>query len=125
MSKLTKNEAVTIAKEFIDKYSSNKFTAEDIARGIIVESEHDDITGANRTLTTMIAINHLHERPDYYDGLEMIENAPPGYWKTYQINFDNNTITGGRVSTNDRYSMSTAMIVMLLIILLIVIYINT
>jgi hypothetical protein len=65
--------------------SKEKFTLSDINRGAIVEEEHGmrpdlNITNSNPIMSAKIALAHLYEREDYYDGLEIVEEAPHGYW---------------------------------------------
>ena len=69
------------------------FTLDDLARGIRVEYEHGkinpitNITNDDLVATAKIALAHLLERHagvmryDYYDGLEVLEHAPAGYWR--------------------------------------------
>lgn len=48
-----------------------------IERGARIEAEehHMDMETARKT-----AREHLAERSDYYEGLEVVEHAPSGYW---------------------------------------------
>lgn len=68
-----------------------------LARGIKVEYEHGkspaldgdprtDVTGDDPTLTAKIALRHLRERPDYYDGLAAYEYSPPGWFSFWGAN---------------------------------------
>lgn len=68
-------------------FRAEKFSVNDLARGIDAEFEHADVTGRDPDMTAKIAIAHLKERPDYYDGLEVIEEAPPGYWRTNKVDY--------------------------------------
>ena len=66
--------------------SKEKFTIADINRGAIVEEEHGmlpdlNITNSDPIMSAKIALAHLYERGDYYDGLEVVEEAPNGYWR--------------------------------------------
>jgi len=64
-----------------------KWTREDLRRGINEEFEHGrrtpetNVTNDDLEITTKIAIAHLRERDDFYDGLAVIESAPSGYWR--------------------------------------------
>lgn len=65
--------------------SKEKFTLADINRGAIVEEEHGmrpdlNITNSDPIMSAKIALAHLYEREDYYDGLEIVEEAPKRYW---------------------------------------------
>lgn len=91
-------------------FAKEKFTLADLARGIEVEYEHGralsagqcydrpdtNVTDDNMLATAKIALAHLYERRegrgsgicgirdtqfDYYDGLELVETAPVGYWR--------------------------------------------
>ena len=79
------NEATLLAEKFAESighdFSKSQYTLNDMARGIIVETEHDDVTLGDRMQTAKIAHVHLKERPDYYDGLEVVESAPTNYWR--------------------------------------------
>lgn len=81
------DEATSLAKKFAQSighdFSKSQYTLNDMARGIIVETEHDDVTLGDRMETAKIAHVHLKERPDYYDGLEIVEEAPENYWRNY------------------------------------------
>ncbi len=76
--------------------TQHKFTIEDLARGIKAEYEHGsanpltDVTHDDALSTAKIALAHLMEKKesyseveqyDYYDGVEIIEEAPPGFWR--------------------------------------------
>jgi len=41
--------------------------------GIVVETEHSDVTGGDLVVTTKIALSHLAESPDYYKKLKEME----------------------------------------------------
>lgn len=64
-----------------------KWTRDDLRRGINEEFEHGmrtpetNVTNDDLETTTKIAIAHLHERDDFYDGLAVLESAPRGYWR--------------------------------------------
>lgn len=59
--------------------SDEKYTVEDVATGMNVETEHGtrfpdlDVTGDDPVLTAKIALAHLREFPDYYERLEVME----------------------------------------------------
>lgn len=75
--------------------SKETFTSNDLARGIKVEYEHGrispetNVTDDDLVKTAKIALAHLREHRegeigdnnDYYDGLEILEHAPQGYWR--------------------------------------------
>lgn len=85
----------------------HKWTLEDLARGIKVEYEHGsenpltNATNDDPLMTAKIALAHLmeerngEEQYDYYDGLDIVEEAPAGYWrgKTFE-----NLISGSGVN---------------------------
>lgn len=90
--------------------NEQSFTVDDLARGIKVEYEHGtvnpltNVTNDDPIMTAKIALAHLfeekdkyrnssydkitkeHPKPlqqyDYYDGLEMVEESPPGFWRS-------------------------------------------
>lgn len=76
---------IDTTKELFNKY--------DLARGMAVEYEHGtenpltNVTGDDPIMTAKIALAHLYEKRgnstqyDYYDGLDVLEEAPPGYWR--------------------------------------------
>ena len=59
--------------------SNERFTVEDVATGMNVESERGkrfpdlDVTGDDPVITAKIALAHLREFPFYYDRLEVME----------------------------------------------------
>ncbi len=89
--------------------AEHNFTLEDLARGIEVEYEHGtvnpltNVTNDDPIMTAKIALVHLMEKKsgvepdyrgwqprapqnateqyDYYDGLECVEETPPGFWR--------------------------------------------
>ena len=104
---MPKNIYQDIARDVAEKLGINfekeKFTLDDFARGMEVEYEHGtenpatNVTNDDPIMTGKIALAHLYEprgnttQYDYYDGLEVLENAPPGYWRgvnasTYWLN---------------------------------------
>jgi hypothetical protein len=103
-------QAASVARSLGIDFSKERFTVEDLARGINVEREHGKILSAAQCgkvdtnvtdddilTTAKIALAHLYERReglsggrcsdgrdtqfDYYDGLELVETAPVGYWR--------------------------------------------
>lgn len=71
----------------------NKFTVDDLLRGFKVELEHADdskvgklplnVTNRDPLMTTQIALAHLMERRDYYDNLDIMEDAPHDIWRGF------------------------------------------
>ncbi len=53
----------------------NKVDVNELARGIQVEFEHEDLIGKDPILSAKIALKHLEEFPDYYTRLKKMENA--------------------------------------------------
>lgn len=103
-------EAASVATTLGIDFDKEKFTLADLARGIEVEYEHGralsaaqcfshpdtNVTNDDILATAKIALAHLYERReglgsnrcgirdtqyDYYDGLELVETAPVGYWR--------------------------------------------
>lgn len=105
---LARSAALSLGIDF-DK---ERFTINDLAKGIEVEYEHGhalsaancgrpdtNVTEDDPLITAKIALAHLYERRedlgggqcgdysgrdtqyDYYDGLELVETAPIGYWR--------------------------------------------
>lgn len=101
-------EAALAAAALGINFDKERFTLADLARGIEVEYEHGralsaarcnhpdtNVTNDDMLATAKIALAHLYERRegrgvepcgrdtqfDYYDGLELIETAPIGYWR--------------------------------------------
>jgi hypothetical protein len=103
-------EAASAAVALGIDFNKEKFTLADLARGIEVEYEHGrslsaaqcfsrpdtNVTNDDMLATAKIALAHLYERRegrgpgrcgirdtqyDYYDGLELVETAPVGYWR--------------------------------------------
>jgi hypothetical protein len=68
--------------------SNERYTVEDVATGINVESEHGtrfpdlDVTGDDPVITAKIALDHLQEFPDYYDRLEVMEREAEAAWES-------------------------------------------
>jgi len=81
-------EAERAAREFKLNWSQLDFTKDDLAQGIRVEYEHGtrdsltNVTNDDEIMTAKIALAHLMERGDYYDGLKMLEDAPYGAFRT-------------------------------------------
>lgn len=53
--------------------SRERFSLKELVRGANVETEHTK----SALVATKIAIDHLRERPDYYELLARVEQAPP------------------------------------------------
>ena len=68
--------------------SNERYTVEDVATGMNVESEHGkrfpdlDVTGDDPVITAKIALAHLREFPDYYDRLEVTEREAEAAWES-------------------------------------------
>lgn len=68
--------------------SNERYTVEDVATGMNVESEHGkrfpdlDVTGDDPVITAKIALAHLREFPDYYDRLEAMEREAEAAWES-------------------------------------------
>jgi len=68
--------------------SNERYTVEDVATGMNVESEHGkrfpdlDVTGDDPVITAKIALAHLREFPDYYDRLEVMERGAEAAWES-------------------------------------------
>ena len=68
--------------------SSERYTIEDLATGMNVESEHGtrfpdlDVTGDDPVITAKIALAHLREFPDYYERLEVMEREAEAAWES-------------------------------------------
>lgn len=100
MSSDYKVEDVTkLINEYLDPNNmmdrkGNRFTVDDLYRGFKVELEHSDSANVgtkkelklnpandNPLITTQIALAHLMEKYDYYDNLDIMEDAPSGFWR--------------------------------------------
>jgi len=68
--------------------SNERYTVEDVATGMNVESEHGkrfpdlDVTGDDPVITAKIALAHLREFPDYYERLEVMEREAEAAWES-------------------------------------------
>lgn len=86
------------------------WTREDLRAGINEEFEHGtrtpetNVTDDDLEKTTKIAVAHLRERDDFYDGLTVLESAPRGYWR-------------GRAKTYMRDHQIAAVIVSIMILI--------
>ncbi len=78
---ITDDMARDVANNLGVDFSNEKFTVKDLRNGIITEFEHKDVIGDDINKSAKIALSHLRERGDYYDGLEYIENAPWMFWR--------------------------------------------
>jgi hypothetical protein len=76
-----------ISSAYAQYIGDDKWTQDDLAYGIREEFEHGtrtpetNVTNDDLATTTKIAVAHLRERDDFYDGLRIVEKAPPGYWR--------------------------------------------
>ena len=57
-------------------YIRKSIDPEELEMGIKVEMEHKDIVNGDPKIAQKIAIDHLHERPDYYSRLKEMESQP-------------------------------------------------
>jgi hypothetical protein len=68
--------------------SNERYTIDDVATGMNVESEHGtrfpdlDVTGDDPVITAKIALAHLREFPDYYERLEVMEREAEAAWES-------------------------------------------
>lgn len=66
---------------------TEKFSKNDLKKGMIVELEHGtissetNVTNNNIVKTGKIALAHLREFPDYYKRLRELEKTADKYWK--------------------------------------------
>jgi hypothetical protein len=92
--KVAKESAAKLGLDF----AKLPYTIDDLATGIKTEAEEHSSTEATRGLDlnvvkgdelaiAKIALAHLSEREDYYDALEIVEAAPPGYWRNRERMF--------------------------------------
>lgn len=72
--------------------AKRNYDMRDVIRGTNVEFEHGehspqiasqnlDVIKGDRQAATKIALAHLEERGDYYDGLDVLEEAPINFWR--------------------------------------------
>jgi hypothetical protein len=79
MQRFTRSDAARALDLAGIDISDEKYTVEDVATGMNVETEHGtrfpdlDVTGDDPVLTAKIALAHLREFPDYYERLEVME----------------------------------------------------
>ncbi|MFC2153329.1 DUF5661 family protein [Actinomycetota bacterium] len=70
--------------------SNERYTVEDVAKGMNVEAEHGtrfpdlDVTGDDPVITAKIALAHLREFPDYYERLEVMEREAEAAWESQE-----------------------------------------
>lgn len=70
--------------------SNEKYTTEDVAKGMNVETEHGtrfpdlNVTGDDPVITAKIALAHLREFPDYYERLEVMEREAEAAWESQE-----------------------------------------
>ncbi len=84
----TTNDATKALEEAGIDISSERYTIEDVAQGMNVETEHGtrfpdlDVTGDDPVITAKIALAHLREFPDYYERLEVMEREAEAEWES-------------------------------------------
>lgn len=66
-------------------WKTANFTREDLRKGVVAEREHADVIGESDVAAARVALAHFRERPDYYDGLEVVEESPTGHWRWHWI----------------------------------------
>jgi Protein of unknown function (DUF5661) len=73
------HDAEEIARELGIDFSASPFDIDEFLAGINVELEHGrrdpstNVTGDDPIMTGKIALAHLHEMPDYYTRLALME----------------------------------------------------
>lgn len=75
----------TVAQKIGVDWATANFTRDDLRKGIIAEHEHADVIGESDEAAARVALAHFRERPDYYDGLEVVEESPAGHWRWHWI----------------------------------------
>lgn len=70
MRAYTRSDAETIAAML-----GVRVDASQLAKGMNVEREHEDVTWGDPVLTAKIALAHMREHPKYYDYLERMEQS--------------------------------------------------
>ncbi len=81
----THDEALEIGNQL--GITWKEFNVDQFRRGLDVELEHGihdpltDVTHDDALVTGKIALAHLHEYPDYYDRLEIMEQEAEAFWK--------------------------------------------
>jgi hypothetical protein len=55
--------------------------AKDLKKGMLVETEHKNITHDKAILSAKIALAHIGEDPLYYKRLDKMESGAKKYWK--------------------------------------------
>lgn len=84
MKEISSEEAQKLGESIGIDWNSVKFTPEALAAGYKVELEHGtknkdtDITHDDPPMTAKIAWAHLNEHPDYYNGLQKMEDELKG-----------------------------------------------
>lgn len=58
----------------------NYIPVETFRYGLIIEGEHDDVTGGDLMTTGKIVRAHLLEAPDYYDRVRIMEKEADKKW---------------------------------------------
>jgi hypothetical protein len=59
---------IKLAKD--DEPTLQEINKSELAKGLRVEKEHNQITHGNKPMEAMIAMDHLQEVPDYYSKLK-------------------------------------------------------
>lgn len=87
----TNNDATIFIKHMKMNIEHEKFTLNDIVKGMNVELEHGtrnketNVTNDDLIMTGKIALAHLNEFPDYYQRLDKLEEEATKYWKKKNI----------------------------------------
>ncbi|MEH7247849.1 DUF5661 family protein [Neobacillus niacini] len=82
----SKEEAAAIALLLGIDFTKSKFDLDEFWMGVNTELEHGkissqtNVTGDDPILTGKIALAHLHEFPDYYKRLKVLEEEAKIYW---------------------------------------------
>lgn len=84
----TATQAADIAKRLGIVWSAVRFDLEQFRMGMDVELEHGtrdpqtNVTGDDPLTTGKIALAHLHEYPDYYTRLSVMEKEAEAFWES-------------------------------------------
>ncbi|CAH0142706.1 hypothetical protein SRABI134_00575 [Peribacillus sp. Bi134] len=82
----SKEEAAAIALLLGIDFNKSKFNFDEFWMGVNTELEHGkvssqtNVTGDDPIITGKIALAHLHEFPDYYKRLKVLEEEAKAYW---------------------------------------------
>lgn len=80
IKKVTKAEALRLGKTHKINFDVIKF--EEWHAGLNIELEHQNLTKGSLEKTTIIALAHLREYPNYYKYLINMETKLEKYWST-------------------------------------------